>query len=241
MPGENREEFLIATVCRLIGDARRVAVGAGSPIPAAAALLAEELSGGAVRPMILGSTLCGPFNDNGPELFDRAGQGRIDVFFLGGGQIDGRGSINLVGTGAYPAVETRFPGSFGSAYLYFMVPRTILFREEHSRRTLVDRVDFVSAPGTSEAPLYRPGGPHALLTGKALFSFDTGKRRFRLESLHPGTGAAELRENTGFDYDVATPHRETPPPPEDWRALIRGKVRERLAEVYPEFAETRLS
>lgn len=240
MAGPTREEFLIAAVCRLIGDARHVAVGAGSPIPAAAALLAEEISGGAVRPMILGSALCGPFNDNGPELFDRAGQGRIDVFFLGGGQIDGQGSINLVGTGAYPAVETRFPGSFGSAYLYFQVPRTILFREEHSRRTLVDRVDFVSAPGTSDPPLRRPGGPHALLTGKALFRFDAEARRFRLESLHPGTDTTALRDDTGFDYDVAETLSETPPPPEGWRALIHGPVRERLAEVYPEFAAARL-
>ena len=147
------EELLIATLCRLIGDARRVAVGAASPIPAAAALLAEALSDGAVRPMILGSARAGPLSDGGPELFDRAGQGRIDVFFLGGGQIDGEANINLVGTGPYPQTETRFPGSFGAAYLYYAVPRVILFREEHSRRVLVRRVDFVSAPGASDPPL----------------------------------------------------------------------------------------
>jgi len=236
----SRETFLIAALARLIGDARSVAVGAGSPIPAAAALLAEEASGGRVRPMILGSSLCGPFNDNGPELFDRAGQGRIDVFFLGGGQIDGAGNINLVGTGPYPNPETRFPGSFGSAYLYFMVPRVILFREEHSRRVLVPKVDFVSAPGASDAPLERRGGPDALLTGKALFRFSGARRRFSLESVHPGATMDEVRAGCGFEFDCPDAAPETPAPPAEWLALMNGPVRRRVAEVYPAFAETRL-
>ena len=110
-----------------------------------------------------------PFTEGSRELFDLAGQGRIDVFFLGGAQIDGEGSINLV-----RADGRRFPGSFGSAFMYSVVGRTILFREEHSRRTLVPKVEFVSARGT----------PAALLTGKALFSWQKDKRRFRLESTH---------------------------------------------------------
>ena len=39
------------------------------------------------------------FTDGGRELFDCAGQGRIDVFFLGGGEIDGEANLNLVGIG----------------------------------------------------------------------------------------------------------------------------------------------
>ena len=33
----------------------------------------------------------------------------------------------------------------------------ILFREEHSPRTLVKRVDFISAPGMSDKNIFRPG------------------------------------------------------------------------------------
>ena len=47
--------------------------------------------------------------DGGRELFDRAGQGRIDAFFLGGVQIDGGADINLVGLGDHPALDKRFP------------------------------------------------------------------------------------------------------------------------------------
>ena len=106
------------------------------------------------------------------ELFDCAGQGRIDVFFLSGGEIDGQGNINLVSIGDPENPTARFPGSFGSSYLYFVVPKVILFRTEHSKRTLVPKVSFISAPGGSDDNVYRTGGPIALITNRCLFSFD---------------------------------------------------------------------
>ena len=165
------EELLIVTLARLLAGARHVAVGAASPIPGAAALLSQALDP-SLRVSLLHSRRYNQFSDGGRELFDCAGQGRIDRFFLGGAQIDGAANINLVGNGEYPHLARRFPGSFGSAYLYFVVPQVILFRQEHSRRVLVPKVDFISAPGTSPAGVYRPGGPSALLTERCLFRFD---------------------------------------------------------------------
>jgi glutaconate CoA-transferase subunit B len=189
--------------------------------------------------MILGGVRHGPFNDGGPELFDRAAQGRIDVFFLGGGQIDGEGNVNLVGTGPYPRADARFPGSFGAPYLYFLVPRVILFREEHSKRVLVPKVDFISAPGSSPDGLHRPGGPHALVTGRAVFLFDRAARRFRLQSLHPGETLAGVRDETGFTFDVPDDVSETPPPAADDLVLLRGPMRDQIGEIYPEFVAGR--
>ena len=142
------------------------------------------------------------FTDGGRELFDAAGQGRIDVFFFSGAEIDGAGNINLVAIGDYARPSVRFPGSYGSAFLYFTVPRIILFRTEHSRRTLVEKVSFVSAPGTSPPGVWRRGGPVALVTPLCHFAFDAAKRRFRLESVHPGHAIEEVRDNTGFAFDV---------------------------------------
>ena len=178
-----------------------------------------------------------PFTDGGRELFDCAGQGRIDVFFLGGGQIDGQANINLVGVGGYPQSKVRFPGSFGSAYMYFVVPRVILFREEHSRRVLVPKVEFISAPGTSEPGVYRPGGPKALVTSMALMSFDAGRRRFRLDSVHPGHTVEEVLDNTGFDIDVPDTVPMTPLPEPDRLRLLRGVIAGEIGKTYPAFAE----
>jgi glutaconate CoA-transferase subunit B len=118
----SRAELLVAVIAGLLEGCRHVVVGASSPIPGAAALLRRELTEGAMRVTILGSNRYNDFTNGGVETFDMAAQGRIDAFFLGGGQIDGQGNINLVGTGTYPANDVRWPGSFGSAYLYYLVP-----------------------------------------------------------------------------------------------------------------------
>ena len=210
-----------------------VAVGAASPIPGAAALLARERSGGRLRVSVLGSERHNPFTDGGRELFDCAAKGRIDAFFLGGGQIDGGANINLVGVGGYPASKVRWPGSFGSAYLYFLVPRVILFREEHTTRVLVPQVEFVSAPGHEPGQRLSPGRalraghrprrvplracPRALLAGKACIRAkpsprSRGTHRLRLRYAGRRRGDAGAAAAT--------------------LALIRGPVGRAIAETF---------
>ena len=235
--GEFRTEHLLADVMsRLIGTARHVAVGAQSPLPAAAAILARVRGGGRPVVSILESRSHTFFTDGGRELFDCAGQGRLDVFFLSGAQIDGEANINLVSIGDYRKPKVRFPGSFGSGYLYFVVPRVILFRLEHSRRTLVEKVDFISAPGTSPENVYRPGGPVALVTPLCLFAFDRQKKRFRLESVHPGHSIEEVLDNTGFAFDRPASIPPTPTPSPETLRLLREVVAPELADAYPRFA-----
>jgi glutaconate CoA-transferase subunit B len=214
-----KEELLACVVARLIGEANHVAVGAASPIPAAGALLLKYKNRGRnLRLSFLHQRKGNPFTDGSRELFDLAGQGRIDVFFLGGAQIDGEANINLV-----RAHGRRFPGSFGSAFMYPVVKKVILFREEHSRRVLVPKVEFVSAAGD----------PAALLTGKALFSWQKDKRRFRLESVHDDE---DVRSQTGFDYDASSQAARTPVPTPQELELLRGPVAKEMAANYPQFA-----
>jgi glutaconate CoA-transferase subunit B len=215
-----KEELLACVIARLLAGARHAAIGASSPIPATGAFLHREADP-AFRVSLQQRRDANPLTEGSRELFDLAGQGRIDVFFLGGAQIDGEASINLVRAGG-----KRFPGSFGSAYMYPTVPRVILFREEHTPRTLVKKVEFVSAAGN----------PQALLTGKALFSWQKEKRRFRLESVHPGSTVDEIVETTGFAFDRGPTVAPTPAPSGEELALLRGAVAEEIAANYPEFA-----
>ena len=231
------EELLASVIADLISDVRHVAVGNASPIPATAALLARERGGGRPYVSLLQSRKHNFFTNGGVELFDCAGQGRMDVFFLSGGEIDGEGNINLVSIGDHDRPETRFPGSFGSAYLYFTVPKVILFRTEHSRRTLVPKVSFISAPGGSPPNVQRNGGPIALITNRCLFSFDRARRRFVLQSVHPGHSTDEVREHTGFDYDTPEHVPQTPVPDSETLQILRKTVAPELAEVYPQFAQ----
>jgi glutaconate CoA-transferase subunit B len=229
------EEFLICVIARLLAGTRHIAVGALSPIPGSAALLHQAESREPVRVSVLDSRR-NFWSDGSKELFDCAAQGRIDAFFLGGAQIDGQGNVNLVGVGGYPRPKTRFSGSFGSAYLYFLVPRVILFREEHTPRTLVDKVDFISSPGTSPDNVYRRGGPSALVTGKALFTFDEAGRRFRLASSHPGYTAPDIEAATGFAFETPASVPATAAPDAATLNLLRGRVAREIAETYPRFA-----
>jgi glutaconate CoA-transferase subunit B len=153
------------------------------------------------------------FTDGGRELFDCAGQGRIDVFFLSGGEIDGEGNINLVSVGDYDKPMARFPGSFGSAYLYYVVPT-----------------------GGSDENVYRTGGPIALITNRCLFSFDQARRRFTLQSVHPGHSLAEVIVNTGFEFDRPPDVPVTPAPSAETLRVLRQAVAPEVAEVYPQFA-----
>lgn len=224
------EEFLAVTIARLIGDARHVAVGAASPIPATGAFLLRQRRP-SLRISLLQKRSGNPFTAGSRELFDLAGQGRIDVFFLGGAQIDGEANINLV-----RAEGKRFPGSFGSAFMYFAAGRTILFREEHSRRVLVPKVEFVSAPGWSPPGVWRRGGPQALVTGKAVFAWQKERRRFRVESIHPGHDLDEVRAATGFEFDCPAEVPATIGPTSEEITMLRGPVRSEIASNYPEFA-----
>ena len=239
MSDARTEEIMVAVIARMLCGLSHVAVGAASPIPGSAALLARELSGGALRVSLLGRTSSPTFTDGARELFDCAAQGRIDAFFLSGAQIDGQANINLVSIGDPDRPKARFPGSFGSTYLYFLVPRVILFRQEHSPRSLVSMVDFISAPGVSEPNVYRPGGPYALVTGRCVFEFDKDRRKFCLKSLHPGQSVEDIERETGFDYDLPADSDvpETEPPRSEWLELIRGPVGNEIREVYPDFAE----
>jgi glutaconate CoA-transferase subunit B len=230
------EELLASVVADLIGDVRHVAVGNASPIPATAALLARARGNGRPYVSLLGSPRHTFFTDGGRELFDCAGQGRIDVFFLSGGEIDGEGNVNLVGIGDHERPTVRFPGSFGSSYLYFVVPKVILFRTEHSKRTLVPKVSFISAPGASEPNVHRTGGPIALITNRCLFSFDKERRKFRLQSVHPGHTLAEVIVNTGFEFERPPDVPITAVPSAETLRLMRQVVAPELAEVYPQFA-----
>ena len=233
------EERIAVALAKLILDpsappARHIAVGAASPMPAAACWLVKK-QGHPVRLSLLHKRSGNPFTEGTRELFDLTGQGRIDLFFLGGGQIDGSANLNLVGTGEWPGMGVRFPGSFGSAFMYFMTPRTILFREEHTPRVFVEKVDNISAPGVSPPGVFRRGTAQALVTGRCVFRFHPDRARFSLESVHPGETVESVRDATGFAFDVTGDVPFTPDPTAEELALLRGPICDEMLETYPEF------
>ena len=230
------EELLIDVIARLIGDVRHVAVGNASPIPATAALLARERGRAGPYVSLLQSRKHNFFTDGGRELFDCAGQGRIDVFFLSGGEIDGEGNINLVSIGDHDAPKVRFPGSFGAGYLYYVVPKVILFRTEHSRRTLVREGRISSAARAPVRPMCTVPAARSRWSPIAacLCSINSGDASASTACI-PAIRLAEVIENTGFSFDraEAVPKHRAPSPRRC--DMLRTVVAPQLAEVYPQF------
>ena len=77
--------------------------------------------------------------------------------------------------------------------------RAVTWRTEHSRRTLVETLDFVTAAG----------GMHGVVTPIAVFT--RREQRLALASWHPDATLDEVRERTGFAF-ASDGARPTAPP-----------------------------
>ena len=217
---------MACAVARAVGDGDRVGIGVNSPIPAAGVLLAQRTHAPRLLFRLPGVDGAEPFTGS-KEFFDYAQRGRLDVFFLSGLQIDMHGRINLHVLGEYDRPRRRFPGAFGSAVLYPVVPRVVLFRTEHSPRVFVPRVDFVTAAGT----------PERVITPLAVLGFDRAAGRLVLDSYHPGQSVESVRAATGFQLPCSPSVGQTPAPSADELRVLRDEVWPLLAGVYPAFVE----
>jgi glutaconate CoA-transferase subunit B len=60
-----------------------------------------------------------------------------------------------------------------------------------------------------------------------VFGFEPDTRRMRIEAMHPGVTAQQIRDNTGFALGEAASITETEPPSEDELAMLRALDPER--------------
>lgn len=141
------------------------------------------------------------------DFYDLCTRGRMDLTFLGAAQIDGAGCVNNSCIGDWHQPKVRLPGGGGGAVMLPTARRACTWRTEHSRRTLVDKLDFMTSWG----------GMHGVVTPIAVFVLRDG--RLALQSWHPESSLDEVRERTGFSFD-ATGAVPTPPPTERERAAL---------------------
>jgi glutaconate CoA-transferase subunit B len=134
------------------------------------------------------------------DFYDLCMRGGVDTIFLGAAQIDGLGRTNVSTIGPRDRPKVRLPGGGGAAVIMPTAGRTILFRSEHSRRSFVERLDFVTAAGNVD----RVVGP------LCVFRREGGE--LMVESVHPSATVAEVVERTGFPLRLAADPPITPSP-----------------------------
>ena len=147
------------------------------------------------------------------DFYDLCARGGLDLVFLGCAQIDAEGRTNVSTIGPWHEPRVRLPGGGGAAVMMPTAKRVATWRTEHTPRTLVRKLDFVTAAGNLST----------LVTPIAVFQRRAG--RLALESWNPDVTLDEVRKRTGFTFD-ATSAQAT--------AAITDREREALAHLDPQ-------
>ena len=135
--------------------------------------------------------------------------GRIDIGFLGGAQIDRHGNINTTVIGPYGKPKVRLPGSGGAAEIAIHAQR-VLIVSKISPRTFPERVDFVTSPGQRVAKV---------ITDKGIFERDANGELV-LAALYPGVSVEEMRAGVGWELrSRSSLDCVEPPTPTDLRLM----------------------
>jgi glutaconate CoA-transferase subunit B len=222
-------ELQTIVAARRLADAASVFIGVGRP--STAAILAREIinpdlvlvyESGTIGakprtiPLSIGDGELAATADvvvSVPEMFNYWIQaGRIEVAFLGAAQVDPRGALNSTVIGDYDAPRTRLPGAGGAPEIARGC-RRVMVVAPHSRRTFVERLDFLTTPTAPEAVItdlgvLEPGGDGELV----------------LTQIHPGVTVDEVRANTGWALRVADDLRTTEPATEQELGALRALV-----------------
>lgn len=167
-----------------------------------------------------------------PEIFNYWLQpGRIDLGFLGAAQIDQFGNLNstMIGT-SYTSPAVRLPGAGGAPEIASACGEVMVLIKQ-SRRTFVERVDFVTSvghvdgPGGRERLGLRGGGPTRVVTDLGEFGLDEQTSELVLTRLHPGIELDEAIAATGWDLKVSAELSTTPPPTDVELSTLRDLVK----------------
>ena len=128
--------------------------------------------------------------------------GRIEVGFLGGAQVDRYANINTTVIGSYEKPTVRLPGSGGAAEIAIHAQR-ILVISKLSPRVFPGRVDFLTSPGDRV---------HRVITDKAILEPEGSTRELLLAALYPGVEAADVQAGIGWTLRCKPQvHRIDPP------------------------------
>ena len=162
-----------------------------------------------------------------PEMFQYWLQGgRISVGFLGGAQIDRFGNINSSVIGSYEHPKVRLPGGGGAPEIASLCGQTYVVMRQ-SRRTFVERVDFITSfgYGTGSDHRQRLGirtqGPTLIVTDLCLLQPDPETKEFIVTSMHQNVTREEIVQQTGWAVRFADTLEQTAAPTETELAVLR--------------------
>jgi glutaconate CoA-transferase, subunit B len=237
-------EIMVAAGARELRDGETVVVGIG--LPQIACFLAKATHAPGLTPLLeIGVANMRPQHTPvglaDSRIFYRATcwsgfldvmgmnlhRGIVDTGFLGALEVDRFGNINT--TLSREAGRLRyFNGSAGGNDVASLAKRVIVIMR-HEKRKLPMAVSHLTSPGfvggKTRAELgLRGGGPHRIITDKAVMGFDRESHAAALLSLHPGVTLEDVLANTGFPLQVPETVPSTPLPLAEELRLLRQEI-----------------
>lgn len=255
MQAYNLRESMAVHAARQIKNGEKVIVGTGMPLVAAIiaknchakdAVVLMEAGPYDSNPSSLPSCVADPRGFVGaPWVADPVQmmgmmlqQGRIDLGFLGGAQVDKYGNLNSTVLGSYKNADVRLPGSGGASDIGALAQRNLIIIA-HEKRRLVEKTDYLTTPGWKLYPykdgkivpgelvdrskLGYHGGPDAVVTTMGVMKFDADTKIMYVSEYYADLGVTleMIKENTGFDIDTSRA-KPVVPPTEDELYILRN-------------------
>jgi glutaconate CoA-transferase subunit B len=162
------------------------------------------------------------------DVMSTAQAGYVDYGFLGGAAMDCRGNINTSVFGDWNHPKTRLPGSGGGNDVGSSCWRTICVMRQQSKRTFVNKLDFITTPGYLTGPgareragLPADTGPYRVITQLGMYDFDEATKCLRLLSLHPGATVEQVREASEFEILIPDRIGVSPEPTDEQLRILR--------------------
>lgn len=155
--------------------------------------------------------------------------GKIQVGFLGGAQIDRYGNINTTVVGDYKTPKVRLPGSGGACEIAIHAQRVLLVAKL-DKRSFPEKVDFITSPGTFSRGKSRrdwgmPGkGPVKVITNMGILEPDEKTGELVLTALYPGVTLEQVKANVGWPLKAQEPLRSVELPTQHEISLLREKL-----------------
>lgn len=243
----NLREYLAFIGASVLEDNKAVFVGTG--LPMIAGMLAQKthapnllivFEGGGIGPLppelptSVGARLTYYDAVSASSMHDVMSMlqaGYIDYGFLGAAQLDMYGNINTTCIGDHTLPKVRLPGSGGGNDIGSLAHKIIIIIAGQSKRTFVNKLDFMTTPGYINGPGAREkaglpanSGPYRVITQLGIYGFDEKSKRMMLLSLHPGVTVEEVRDNCGFDIIIPQRIATSPEPSEQVLYILRNQI-----------------
>lgn len=139
--------------------------------------------------------------------------GKIQIGFLGGAQVDKLGNINTTSVGPYSEPKVRLPGSGGACEIAQHALK-VLIVTKLDKRAFPEKVDFITSSGKRVKKVITNMG--------ILEPDDTGE--LTLTALYPGVTFEQVQENVGWALKKAPRLGEVSLPTEKEIKLLREKL-----------------